>query len=69
MKGAVLFVLWSLPGRAQDYLYNKSDAWHFRGVTFSGEVTLQQLASIKQLRLIDRAGNQERLWQGIEQLR
>ncbi len=59
MKGAVLFVLWSLPGLAQDYLYNKSEAWHFREVTFSGKVTLQQLASIKQLRLIDRAGNQD----------
>ena len=69
MKGAVLFVLWSLPGLAQDYLYSKIDAWHLRRVPFSGELTLQQLASIKQLRLIDRAVNKERLWQGIEQLR
>jgi len=58
MKGAVLFVLWSLPGLAQDYLYSKSDAWHFRRVPFSGKVILQQLASIKQLRLIDRVVNQ-----------
>ena len=64
----VIRVCWYLV-RTQDYLYSKNECWYFRRVPFSRGEKLQQLKSIKQLRLIDSEINQKRLWQNIQRLR